>query len=59
MDHDVLVKLAEEYFVKKPVWSEERIVIDPRKSKDTSISQYTGGLVIVCPFLNTVFTLNI
>lgn len=47
MDHDVLVKLAEEYFVKKPpVWTEERIVIDPSKTKDTSISQYTGGLII-------------
>ena len=47
MDHDVLVKAAEECFVKKPIWTEEGIDIDRRKTRDTSISQYTGGLVKV------------
>ena len=47
MDHDVLVKAAEEHFVKKPVWMEEGIEIDRRKTRDNSISQYTGGIVKV------------
>ena len=47
MDHDVLVKVAEECFVRKPIWTEEGIDIDRRKTRDTSISQYTGGLVKV------------
>ena len=48
MDHDVLLKAAEEHFTTKtPIWSEESTVIDPRKTRDNSISQYTGGIVKV------------
>lgn len=48
MEHDELVRLAEEYFVNKPaVWTEERVVLGPSKTRDDSLAQYTGGIVKV------------
>lgn len=48
MDHDVLVELTRKYFLQKsPIWTENSTLIDPKKSADNSIAQYTGGIVKV------------
>ena len=48
VDHDVLVKLAEEHFVQKsPIWTDDMSLIDSSKPFDASLSQYTGSLVQV------------
>merc|ERR1712038_13500 len=44
VDHDELVKLAEQYFVPKTQSWKKSGIIDPSKGQDTSISQYMGGL---------------
>jgi len=44
VEHDELVKLAEQYFVTKtPSW--ESSVVSKKQGPDLSVSQYTGGLV--------------
>ncbi|KAL4218986.1 hypothetical protein ACF0H5_021572 [Mactra antiquata] len=46
MDHELLVDLVQRYFIDKtPIWKESGVVIDPSKTPDNSIAQYTGGLV--------------
>ena len=50
MDHDVLVDLAKRHFLnKKPSWEEySNFDSDGKKGgKDLSISQYTGGTILV------------
>ena len=48
IEHDDLVKLAEEYFMKKtPIWEEHKEILDLSREKDLSISQYTGGYLPV------------
>ena len=48
MEHQLLVDLAKEQFCNvNPIWSEQQHLIDPKKSTDNSISQYTGGKVLV------------
>ena len=50
VDHQWLVDLAKEHFIDRrmPVWTENKHFIDDSKSVDTSLSQYTGGIVQVC-----------
>ena len=48
VDHDALVKLASEHFSKQPIWTTELGgPIDKKRTKDLSISQYTGGKIEV------------
>ncbi|KAK3586726.1 hypothetical protein CHS0354_017524 [Potamilus streckersoni] len=44
VEHEKLVKLAEEIFLRKtPIWEENKKIIDPSKGSDSSLAQYTGG----------------
>ncbi|KAK3088082.1 hypothetical protein FSP39_014459 [Pinctada imbricata] len=54
--HDELVDLVQELFVekKKPIWEEDAQLINPNKEADLSISQYTGGKVLVEKDLSSV-----
>uniref|UniRef100_T1ILS6 Guanine nucleotide-binding protein-like 3 homolog n=1 Tax=Strigamia maritima TaxID=126957 RepID=T1ILS6_STRMM len=47
IDHDKLVELAKKYFMDKPaIWQENPELCFPgAEIKDTSIAQYTGGLI--------------
>ena len=48
MDHDELVRLAQEYFVdKKPIWEQQPELVMKGKERDNSIAQYTGGIITV------------
>lgn len=48
VEHDRLVELARDLFVKKtPIWKEDPSLVDPSKSVDHSVAQYTGGKVLV------------
>ena len=52
VDHDELVKLAQEYFLtKRPIWEENKDVLDLSRDRDLSISQYTGGYLPVRMFV--------
>lgn len=48
MDHDKLVDYVQEYFVNnKAIWVNEKSTLEGPKLVDTSLAQYTGGLVKV------------
>ena len=49
VDHDKFVRLAEDAFIKQktPIWLDNPDLIDSRMSTDNSLSQYTGGKVLV------------
>lgn len=52
MEHDTLVEMARDIFVKKtPIWKENPSLVDPSKSIDNSVSQYTGGKMLVSKHL--------
>lgn len=52
MEHDTLVEMARDIFVKKtPIWIENPSLVDPSKSVDNSVSQYTGGKMLVSKHL--------
>lgn len=49
MDHERMVELAKEHFVKnyKPIWLEQENLVDKKMSVDNSLAQYTGGKALV------------
>jgi len=47
VEHEVLVDLAKKSFAKKPLWKESTDIKMNVKSRDLSVSQYTGGKVTV------------
>lgn len=48
MEHDKLVEMVRDFFVSKtPLWKEDPSLVDPRKSVDHSVAQYTGGKMLV------------
>lgn len=49
VDHDTLVEAVHRYFVERvPIWQENpELILDPKLEPDTSIAQYTGGVVKV------------
>lgn len=52
MEHDTLVEMARDIFVKKtPIWKENPSLVDSSKSVDNSVSQYTGGKILVSKHL--------
>ncbi|XP_048775964.2 mitochondrial-processing peptidase subunit alpha-like isoform X2 [Ostrea edulis] len=55
VEHDRLVELARDLFVKKtPIWKEDPSLVDPSKSVDHSVAQYTGGKVLIEKDLSNV-----
>ena len=53
VDHDQFVQLARDRFGQvEPVWAG----VETRRSVDHSISQYTGGAVKVCMFIDEGFS---
>lgn len=56
MDHEQMVELAKEHFVKKhkPIWLEQENLIDTKMSVDNSLAQYTGGKVLMEKDLSNV-----
>lgn len=55
MEHDTLVEMARDIFVKKiPIWIENPSLLDPSKSVDNSVSQYTGGKMLIEKDLSNV-----
>lgn len=56
VEHDKLVELAQKYFLeKKPVWDEDKTLVLPSMAQaDTSMAQYTGGMVAVTKDLSNV-----
>ncbi|XP_062606043.1 mitochondrial-processing peptidase subunit alpha-like [Saccostrea cucullata] len=55
VEHDRLVELARELFVKKtPLWKEDPSLVDHSKSVDHSVAQYTGGKMLIDKDLSSV-----
>jgi len=50
IEHERLVDLAKESFAKKPVWAENKTLVQKPMERDLSMAQYTGGKVEVNPF---------
>lgn len=58
VNHDALVELAKQFFVgRKPSWEEAPAteLTSKKNGKDLSISQYTGGSVLVCTRLSLAY----
>lgn len=57
IDHGALVEVCRHHFVvnKKPIWAENPEIVSNAKPADKSVSQYTGGLIVVSYIFPSIY----